>query len=289
MLKHASEGGLTQQDWTLLVTRDQSRLGPVERQRFDDAVSLYTTCAAVEEHNLQKLLDLNQPCARILARHDGGAAAKNVPSDDASGLEPEIFVACNAKVMLTRNIWQKKGKCSVRWTSNGNVGSSAVGLVNGAIGRVEDVVWMHGSTRSELPLAILVSFPSYTGPTLWRTEPRPGFPDGVPIVPLTSIKSTFNVSGKQMSRTQVPLRLAWAVTVHKSQGLTLERIKLGLGKKEFCSGLTFVALSRVKSLDSVMLVEKVDFSRVQKLAGKGLQERMEDIARRYHQNIYLLE
>ncbi|KAJ7639676.1 hypothetical protein DFH06DRAFT_1001747, partial [Mycena polygramma] len=48
------------------------------------------------------------------------------------------------------------------------------------------------------------------------------------------------LDGKNMSRTQLPLRLAWAVTVHKSQGLTLMKVKLGLGKKEFATGLTFV-------------------------------------------------
>jgi hypothetical protein len=46
-----------------------------------------------------------------------------------------------------------------------------------------------------------------------------------------------------MARTLLPLRLAWAVTVPKSQGLTLPR-----GTKEFSCGLTFVVLSRVTSL-----------------------------------------
>ncbi|KAI1783638.1 hypothetical protein LXA43DRAFT_850307, partial [Ganoderma leucocontextum] len=110
----------------------------------------------------------------------------------------------------------------------------------------------------------LVSCPTYSGPTLWRTEPRTGFPDGVPIVPITPIKTTFEAKGKSVSRTQLPLRLAWAVTVHKSQGLTIARARIGLGRTEFCSGLTFVALSRVKSLDTLALVEKIDYSRVQK-------------------------
>jgi hypothetical protein len=48
---------------------------------------------------------------------------------------------------------------------------------------------------------------------------------------------------------QVLLELAWAMIVHKSQGLTLEVTKIGLGKSEFCIGLTFVVLSHVKASD----------------------------------------
>ena len=70
--------------------------------------------------------------------------------------------------------------------------------------------------------------------------------------------------------------------MHKSQGLTLSKIKLGLGKREFSTGLTFVALSRVRSLDGIMMVDRVDYSRVQKLGGKHMQYRLDDYARRYH-------
>ena len=157
--------------------------------------------------------------------------------------------------------------------------------MNATTGIVEDIIWPVGSSRSELPLAVLVSCKTYKGPTLWRTEPRPEFPTGIPIVPVTPLKTTFELNGKKLSRTQLPLRLAWAVTIHKSQGLTLDRIKLGLGKKEFSTGLTFVALSRVKTSDSIMIVERLDFSRVQKLGGKHLQYRFDDYARRYPRNI----
>ncbi|KAJ6481607.1 hypothetical protein DFH09DRAFT_950523, partial [Mycena vulgaris] len=101
------------------------------------------------------------------------------------------------------------------------------------------------------------------------------------IIPIPPVKSTFEHGGKNMSRAQVPLRLAWAVTVHKSQGLTLKKVKLGLGKKEFVSGLIFVGLSRVKTIDSLVIVGQFDYSRVHRLAGSNYQSRIEDRARRY--------
>ena len=51
---------------------------------------------------------------------------------------------------------------------------------------------------------------------------------------------------------------------HKAQGLTLPKIKLGL-RKECLTGLTFVALSRVKALNKIMFVDKFGWERVKEL------------------------
>ena len=72
----------------------------------------------------------------------------------------------------------------------------------------------------------------------------------------------------------------WAVAIHKSQGLTLDGIKTGLRKKEFSTGLTFVALSQVKTSNGIMIVDRLDFLRVQKLGGKHLQYWFDDYAHR---------
>jgi ATP-dependent exoDNAse (exonuclease V) alpha subunit len=85
---------------------------------------------------------------------------------------------------------------------------------------------------------------------------------GIPIVQTVSGKTIVATPEKWSieegdetlaSVTQIPLRLAWAITVHKSQGMTLDAVEMDLSKS-FEYGMGYVALSRVRTLSGIKLL-----------------------------------
>lgn len=59
------------------------------------------------------------------------------------------------------------------------------------------------------------------------------------------------------SFTQIPVRLAWAITIHKSQGKTFDRVKIDLDRGSFASGQTYVALSRCRTFEGISLEKPI--------------------------------
>ncbi|KAJ5111720.1 hypothetical protein NUU61_001350 [Penicillium alfredii] len=231
-LNHLREECLSADNWKLLTSRIQNNI-PSEIPRFADTTRIYPKREQVRQYNHNRLRDLQQPVLRVTATHTG-LKADEASTDEAGNPLKELHISIGCRVMLTENVWTEQG------------------LVNGAFGTVRDIVWPASTVdhAQEQLSALLIEFDNYTGPT-FRSEPR--------YIPILPYKREYSYGNITCTRTQFPLTLAYGITIHKSQGLTVNQAVLNISAPDFAAGLSYVAVSRVKRLDGILFEEPFDY------------------------------
>jgi hypothetical protein len=212
----------------------------------DDVTHLFYSNKDVLNHNHKMLLKTNHPIVLIEAENTGNA--RNMSGDHLMGLQCKLSLSVDAKVVITSNM------------------AECLGLVNGTVGVVKDIVYADSARTPGQPDCVWVDIGDrYRGPSFFPAddERRRSWVPIFPIVARTwSVKSSVSRSRSSEdslydvhTRTMLPLRLAWAWTIHKAQGQTITgKIVIDLGDKEMCHGLTYVAFSRATRLDNIGII-----------------------------------
>ena len=227
------DGNLTNSDWVYLMekcTEQNMTQEKINRFHSPACIWLYTTNEDNNKHNKIQLKKTNQPIALLEAKHDT-LKSKQKSTESTRKLAAKLYLTRGSKIMLLWNVLL------------------SVGLVNGATGIIIDFIYEENKNAPELPYAIIIQFNEYKGPRFFSGE---GQEKWVPI--LTEEYKWGDPSKEDHYRIQFPICLAWALTVWKSQGLTIEGLlAFQLGESEKEHGISFVGLSRSTNIDNVSL------------------------------------
>jgi hypothetical protein len=247
------DGEITREDYEFLSrfalsARSNSALDDF---KAPDVKKLTTTRANRHDLNigcLQHEVAKGTPAIHIKAHND----SKLIEGmhDDVVGVVNDLFLCNGAYVMITHNI------------------SVELGLVNGTMGVVFDIIW---NTRGNEPLTVLIALrkktattDGYSGPSFFSDEEAEelDIPNANAIVAITWRTEEIFESQRTHTRRQFPLMLAWALTIHKAQGLTLKRVIIDAGDDEKNVGLLFVAITRVRHPTALAFDPMPSFERV---------------------------
>lgn len=184
----------------------------------DFSIYLVPTNAAAEKLNTEKLNELEGDKLRFEGKLTGSFTEGQMPTQFDLELKP------NAQIMMVNN------DLGGRW-------------VNGTLGKIVKI-----STNSD-------------GEPFVKTELESGAI--VNIVPYQWKMYKFLLEGGTVKTktvgtfVQLPMKLAWAITIHKSQGKTFNKAVIDIGSNIFSAGQTYVALSRCTNLEGMVLKKPI--------------------------------
>jgi len=183
----------------------------------DFYIYLTTTNTSAELINAQRLAQLEGEELTFYGQTEGDFAKEQLPT------LTDLRLKMNAQVMLLKN------------DPNGR-------FINGTIGKIIDIE----KDAGEQKLVILLETGKRVKIAKHSWELYNFYLDGIELK--SKIVGAF---------TQYPVTLAWAITIHKSQGKTFDKVILDIGNGTFAFGQIYVALSRCRALEGLILKRKV--------------------------------
>lgn len=200
----------------------QSRIGVIDKNKAIKPTILTTHNYKVEKINGEELKKIPSTEVYYEAKYFGKDARIEFLKKNCLA-SSKLKLKVGAQVMMIKNSYQKEG------------------IINGSLGIVRDF-----SSKKRYPIVEFANGKVITvAPQEWLLE-------------------KYDEQKKELiveaGLNQIPLILSWAMTIHKSQGLTLDKISCDLSEV-FSPGQIYVALSRARSLEGVF-IESINFNRI---------------------------
>lgn len=187
----------------------------------DFYITLTTTNAAADQKNQEELEKLTTKIQTFYGEVKGEFTEKNLPTS----LELELKIG--SQIMLLNN------DSTARW-------------VNGSVGRIIDIVF--DDFEGEDALKVELSGGEIVDVLPHKWDMYKYFMD----------EETKKLKSKSIgSYRQYPIRLAWAVTIHKAQGKTFDKVVVDIGNGAFAHGQVYVAISRASSFEGLILKKPI--------------------------------
>jgi ATP-dependent DNA helicase PIF1 len=192
-----------------------------------DYIYLVSTNKQADEINKQNLDKLSGEIKTYTGEIEGNFEGRSLPT------EFELTLRVNSRVMFLNNDPEE------RW-------------INGTLGEI--LGFYEDESNSNEPIL----------------EVRKDDGEVVEVHPFTwtNYKSVLNEQTGKIEReavgsyTQIPLKLAWAITIHKSQGKTFDKVIIDIGWGTFASGQVYVALSRCKTFEGIILKRPIQHKHI---------------------------
>lgn len=204
-------------------------------EKYNNLICLLPTTQSVETFNsyVNKLMNINTYSIDAIDsnpndkfkfkecnfKHKKNLKARKLKTNKTAGLETKLKIGNNSRIILRRNL------------------DVSLGLCNGALGTIKDIVF--DDLKPNFVKYLMIKFDKIEE-----------------IYKLDRVTADYEYQRNiYVSRSQFPISLAWALTIHKTQGLSLDAVMIDLGNEIFEPGMAYVALSRSKKLENVFLIE----------------------------------
>jgi ATP-dependent DNA helicase PIF1 len=219
LLNKVRNNTITPEELLLLNQRHDPKCEQAESKDF--VITLTTTNAAASTKNVRELKKLESRKETYYGELKGDFSKRSLPTEN------ELELKVGAQVMLLNN------DSAGRW-------------VNGSIGKITEITFDSFETDDILMVKLNDGETVKVSKHSWNIY-KYFFNEDTNKID-TEIAGSFH---------QFPLRLAWAVTIHKSQGKTFEKVIIDIGNGAFAHGQVYVALSRCTSLNGISLKKPI--------------------------------